>query len=167
MPSFDTVIEPDLVEMRNAVEQANKEIGTRFDFKGSSAKVELADRSAKDRELTLFGDSDFQLQQVRDVLLTRLAKRGVDVRFLDFEGKPEKLGGDKLKLAVPVKSGIDAETAKKIQTALKASKIKVQGAIQGDAVRVSGTKRDDLQAAIALLRKELADVPLSFNNFRA
>jgi len=167
MPSFDTVIEPDLVEMRNAVEQANKEIGTRFDFKGSSAKVELADRSAKDRELTLFGDSDFQLQQVRDVLLTRLAKRGVDVRFLDFDGKPEKLGGDKLKLAVPVKSGIDAETAKKIQTALKASKIKVQGAIQGDAVRVNGTKRDDLQVAIALLRKELADVPLSFNNFRA
>ena len=167
MPSFDTVIEPDLVEMRNAVEQANKEIGTRFDFKGSSAKVELADRSAKDRELTLFGDSDFQLQQVRDVLLTRLAKRGVDVRFLDFDGKPEKLGGDKLKLAVPVKSGIDAETAKKIQTALKASKIKVQGAIQGDAVRVSGSKRDDLQAAIALLRKDLADVPLSFNNFRA
>ena len=167
MPSFDTVIEPDLVEMRNAVEQANKEIGTRFDFKGSSAKVELADRSAKDRELTLFGDSDFQLQQVRDVLLTRLAKRGVDVRFLDFDGKPEKLGGDKLKLAVPVKSGIDAETAKKIQTLLKASKIKVQGAIQGDAVRVTGTKRDDLQAAIALLRKELADVPLSFDNLRA
>ena len=167
MPSFDTVIEPDLVEMRNAVEQANKEIGTRFDFKGSSAKVELADRSTKDRELTLFGDSDFQLQQVRDVLLTRLAKRGVDVRFLDFDGKPEKLGGDKLKLAVPVKSGIDAETAKKIQTLLKASKIKVQGAIQGDAVRVTGTKRDDLQAAIALLRKELADVPLSFDNFRA
>ena len=167
MPSFDTVIEPDLVEMRNAVEQANKEIGTRFDFKGSSAKVELADRSTKDRELMLFGDSDFQLQQVRDVLLTRLAKRGVDVRFLDFDGKPEKLGGDKLKLAVPVKSGIDAETAKKIQTLLKASKIKVQGAIQGDAVRVTGTKRDDLQAAIALLRKELADVPLSFDNFRA
>ena len=167
MPSFDTVIEPDLVEMRNAVDQANKEIGTRFDFKGSSAKVELADRSAKDRELTLFGDSDFQLQQVRDVLLTRLAKRGVDVRFLDFEGKPQKLGGDKLKLAVPVKSGIDAETAKKIQTTLKASKIKVQGAIQGDAVRVSGGKRDELQLAIALLRKELPDVPLSFDNFRA
>lgn len=167
MPSFDTVIEPDLVEMRNAVEQASKEIGTRFDFKGSSAKVELADRSAKDRELTLFGDSDFQLQQVRDVLLTRLAKRGVDVRFLDFDGKPEKLGGDKLKLAVPVKSGIDAETAKKIQTLLKASKIKVQGAIQGDAVRVTGTKRDDLQTAMALLRKDLADVPLTFDNFRA
>ncbi|MDP3221886.1 MAG: DUF520 family protein, partial [Rubrivivax sp.] len=120
-----------------------------------------------DRELTLFGDSDFQLQQVRDVLLTRLAKRSVDVRFLDFSAKPEKLGGDKLKLAVPVKSGIDAETAKKVQTTLKASKLKVQGAIQGDSVRVTGAKRDDLQAAMALLRKELADMPLSFNNFRA
>ena len=167
MPSFDTVIEPDLVELRNAVEQANKEIGTRFDFKGSSSQVELADRSAKDRELTLYGDSDFQLQQVRDVLLARLAKRGVDVRFLDFSAKPEKLGGDKLKLAVPVKSGINAETAKKVQTALKASKLKVQGAIQGDTVRVTGAKRDDLQAAMALLRKDLADMPLSFNNFRA
>ena len=167
MPSFDTVLEADMVKVKNAVENTGKEIGTRFDFKGSSAKVELADRSAKDRELTLFGDSDFQLQQVRDVLLTRLAKRGVDVRFLDFDGKPEKLGGDKLKLAVPVKSGIDAETAKKIQTLLKASKIKVQGAIQGDAVRVTGTKRDDLQTAMALLRKDLADVPLTFDNFRA
>lgn len=167
MPSFDTVIEPDLVEMRNAVEQATKEIGTRFDFKGSSAAVELADRSAKDRELTLFGDSDFQIQQVRDVLLARLAKRSVDVRFLDFSGKPVKLGGDKLKLLVPVKSGIEAETAKKIQTELKASKLKVQGAIQGDAVRVTGAKRDDLQTAMALLRKALPDVPLSFNNFRS
>ncbi|MBP6763646.1 MAG: YajQ family cyclic di-GMP-binding protein [Rubrivivax sp.] len=167
MPSFDTVVEPDLVEIRNAVEQATKEIGTRFDFKGSSAALELADRSAKDRELTLFGDSDFQLQQVRDVLLARLAKRSVDVRFLDFTGKPVKLGGDKLKLAVPVKSGIEAETAKKIQTELKASKLKVQGAIQGDAVRVTGAKRDDLQTAMALLRKALPDVPLSFNNFRS
>ena len=166
MPSFDAVIEPDLVELRNAVEQANKEIGTRFDFKGSSALVELADRSAKDRELTLFGDSDFQLQQVRDVLLLRLAKRNVDVRFLDLTGTPTKLGGDKLKLAVPVKSGIDAEIAKKVTTTLKASKLKVQGAIQGDAVRVTGAKRDDLQAAMALLRKDVTDVPLAFNNFR-
>jgi uncharacterized protein YajQ (UPF0234 family) len=167
MPSFDTVIEPDLVELRNAVEQSTKEIGTRFDFKGSSAAVELAERSAKERELTLLGDSDFQLQQVRDVLLARLAKRAVDVRFLDFSGKPQKLGGDKLKLAVPVKSGIDAETAKKVQGELKASKLKVQGQIQGDAVRVSGTKRDDLQAAMALLRKQLPEQPLSFNNFRS
>lgn len=166
MPSFDVVIEPDLVELRNAVEQANKEIGTRFDFKGSSSQVELAERSAKDKELTLFADSDFQLQQVRDVLLARLAKRGVDIRFLGLDGTPQKLGGDKLKLAVPVKSGIDAETGKKAQQAIKASKLKVQGAIQGDAVRVTGNKRDDLQAAMAVLRKELADVPLSFNNFR-
>ena len=167
MPSFDTVIEPDLVELRNAVEQANKEIGTRFDFKGSSALVELADRSAKERELTLFGDSDFQLQQVRDVLLARLAKRNVDVRFLDLSEKPQKLGGDKLKQPVPIQTGVDAETGKKIQTEIKASKLKVQAQIQGDAVRVTGAKRDDLQAAMALLRKQLADVPLSFDNFRS
>ena len=167
MPSFDAVIEPDLVELRNAVEQANKEIATRFDFKGSSAKVEFADKSAKERVLTLFGDSDFQLQQVRDLLLARLAKRGVDVRFLDFGGTPQKLSHDRLKLAVPVKSGVDAETGKKIQGLLKASRIKVQGQFQGDAVRVSGAKRDDLQAAMALLRKELPELPLSFDNLRA
>lgn len=166
MPSFDTVLEPNLVEVRNALDQTNKEIGTRFDFKGSSAKVELAEKSAKERELVLHADSDFQLEQVRDVLLGRLAKRGVDIRFLDLGGKPVKLGGDKLKLGVPLKTGVNAETARKIQAALKASKLKVQGAVQGDAVRVTGAKRDDLQAAIALLRKEIADLPLSFDNFR-
>jgi uncharacterized protein YajQ (UPF0234 family) len=166
MPSFDTVLEPNLVEVRNAVDQANKEIGNRFDFKGSDARVELADKSAKEREITLFADSDFQLDQVRDVLLAKLSKRGVDVRFLDFSAKPVKLGGDKLKLPVPVKSGLDAATAKKIQAALKASKLKVQGSIQGDAVRVAGAKRDDLQAAMALLKKEIDDLPLSFDNFR-
>ncbi len=167
MPSFDTVIEPDLVELKNAVDQANKEIGTRFDFKGSSAKVELADKSAKDRELTLFADSDFQIEQVKELLLGRLAKRGVDIRFLDLSAKPVKLGGDKLKLPVPVKSGIDAESAKKVTQALKASKLKVQAAIQGDSVRVSGAKKDDLQAAMALLRQQMTDLPLSFNNFRS
>jgi len=167
MPSFDTVIQPDLVELRNAVDQANKEIGTRFDFKGSSAAVELAERSAKERELTLFADSDFQLQQVRDVLLARLAKRNVDGRFVDFSGPPQKLGGDRLKLLVAVRSGVDAETGKKILGLLKGSRIKVQGQIQGDAVRVSGAKRDDLQAAMALLRKELPELPLSFDNLRA
>jgi uncharacterized protein YajQ (UPF0234 family) len=166
MPSFDAVIEPDLVELRNAVDQANKEIGTRFDFKGSSAKVELTEKSAKERELALLADSDFQLQQVRDVLVGRLTKRNVDVRFLDFTGKPVKLGGDKLKLPVPVKSGVDADSARKIQQAVKASKLKVQAAIQGDAVRISGAKRDDLQAAIALLRKEMAGLPLTYQNFR-
>jgi uncharacterized protein YajQ (UPF0234 family) len=166
MPSFDTVLEPNLVEVRNAVDQCNKEIGTRFDFKGSSAKVEFADQSAKQRELLLYGDSEFQLEQVRDVLLGRLSKRAVDIRFLDLSGKPAKLGGDKLRLTLPLKCGIDAETGKKIQTALKASKLKVQGSIQGDAVRVSGAKRDDLQAAMALLRQQVAELPLSFNNFR-
>jgi uncharacterized protein YajQ (UPF0234 family) len=164
MPSFDTVLQPELVEVRNAIDQANKEIGTRFDFKGSDARIELSDKG-KDKELTLFADSDFQLGQVKDVLLAKLTKRGVDVRFLDDSAKPEKIGGDKLKQLVKLKAGIDAETAKKIQGLVKQSKIKVQASIQGDTVRVNGTKRDDLQAAIALLRKDI-DLPLKFENFR-
>ena len=167
MPSFDAVIEPDLVEIRNAVDQAGKEIATRFDFKGSSAKVELIEASAKSRELVLYGDSDFQLDQVRDVLLGRLTKRSVDVRFLDMSGKPQKIGGDKLKLSVPLKTGVDAEVAKKIQGAIKASKLKLQAAYQGDAVRVTGAKRDELQTAMALLKKEIAEWPLSFDNLRS
>ena len=166
MPSFDTVIEPDLVELKNAVDQANKEIGTRFDFKGSSAKVEFAEKSAKEREITLFGDSDFQLEQVRDVLLARLAKRGVDIRFLDLSAKPVKLGGDKLKQPITVRHGVPTDSAKKIVKMLKDAKIKVQAAIQGDEVRISGAKRDDLQAAIALIRKDVPDLPLTFGNFR-
>ena len=165
MPSFDTVLEPNLVELRNAIEQSNKEIGTRFDFKGSAARVESTE-TGKDRTLQLHADSDFQIAQVRDLLSTKLSKRGVDIRFLDFSAKIEKMGGDKVRLTVPVKQGIDSETAKKIQTLIKQSKLKVQAAIQGDSVRCSGTKRDDLQAAMALLRKEVADVPLAFNNFR-
>jgi len=148
------------VEVKNAVEQTSREIGTRFDFKGSSAAVEL-----KDKEITLFGDSDFQIGQVDDILKNKLTKRNVDVRFLDA-GKIEKIGGDKVKQVVKVRSGIATEDGKKIQSALKASKLKVQGAIQGDAVRVTGAKRDDLQAAMAIIRKDLADLPLSFDNFR-
>jgi hypothetical protein len=164
MPSFDTVLQPELVEVRNAIDQSNKEIGTRFDFKGSDARIELSDKG-KDKELTLFADSDFQLGQVKDVLLAKLTKRSVDVRFLDDSAKPEKIGGDKLKQLVKLKAGIEADTAKKIQTLLKQSKLKVQASIQGDTVRVTGTKRDDLQAAIALLRKDI-DLPLKFENFR-
>jgi hypothetical protein len=160
MPSFDTVLDPNLVEVKNAIEQTSREIGTRFDFKGSSAAVEL-----KDKEITLFGDSDFQIGQVDDILKNKLTKRNVDVRFLDA-GKVEKIGGDKVKQVVKVRSGIATEDGKKIQAALKASKLKVQGAIQGDAVRVTGAKRDDLQAAMALIRKEVTDIPLSFDNFR-
>ncbi len=160
MPSFDTVCEPNLVEVRNAVDNAAKEIGTRFDFKGTAAAIEL-----KDKDITLTGDADFQLQQVEDILRGKLTKRNVDVRFLD-RGDVQKAGGDKVKQVIKVKNGIDAETGKKIQRILKDSKLKVQAAIQGDAVRVTGAKRDDLQAAMALIKKDVADLPLSFNNFR-
>ncbi len=161
MPSFDAVLDPNLVEVRNAADQTAKEIGTRFDFKGSSARVDL-----KDKELTVYADSDFQISQVLDILLAKMTKRNVDVRYLDRSAKIEKIGGDKVKQLVVVKSGIDSETAKKIQTLIKQSKLKVQAAIQGDTVRVTGAKRDDLQAAMALIRTDIADVPLSFNNFR-
>ena len=160
MPSFDTVSEANMVEVRNAVDQAGKEISTRFDFKGSDARVEQ-----KERELTAYADSEFQLSQVRDVLTAKLVKRNVDVRFLD-QGKIEKIGGDKVKQVIKIKNGIESEAAKKIVRIIKDSKMKVQASIQGDAVRVTGAKRDDLQAAMALLRKEVADLPLEFNNFR-
>ncbi|WP_372527449.1 YajQ family cyclic di-GMP-binding protein [Piscinibacter sp.] len=161
MPSFDTVLEPNLVEVKNATEQTAKEIGTRFDFKGSSARVEL-----KEKELTIYADSDFQIGQVMDILLAKLSKRSVDVRYLDRSAKIEKIGGDKVKQVLTVKNGIDSDTAKKIQSLIKQSKLKVQAAIQGDTVRVTGTKRDDLQAAMALIRKDVADAPLTFTNFR-
>ena len=157
MPSFDTVCEPNLVEVKNAVDNAAKEIGTRFDFKGTSAAIEY-----KEKEITMFGDADFQLVQVEDILRT---KRSVDVRYLD-KGDVQKIGGDKVKQVIKVRNGIETELAKKIQRMIKDSKLKVQGAIQGDAIRVSGAKRDDLQAAMALIRKEVTDVPVSFNNFR-
>jgi uncharacterized protein YajQ (UPF0234 family) len=161
MPSFDTVLEPNLVEVRNAIEQSNKEIGTRFDFKGSSSKIEQ-----KDKEVTLYADSDFQLGQVMDILVAKLTKRSVDARFLDTSAKVEKISGDKVKQLVKVKAGIESELAKKIQKLIKDSKMKVQAAIQGDVVRITGAKRDDLQAAIALIRKEVTDAPLTFTNFR-
>jgi hypothetical protein len=160
MPSFDTVCEPDMVEVKNAVENAAKEIGTRFDFKGTSAAIEL-----KDKDITLLGDADFQLQQVDDILRGKLTKRNVDVRFLD-KGTVQKVGGDKVKQVIKVKNGIASEDGKKIQKLIKDSKLKVQAAIQGDAVRVTGAKRDDLQAVMALLRKEMTELPLSFDNFR-
>ena len=161
MPSFDAVISPNLVELRNAVEQANREIGTRFDFKGSSARIDL-----DAEEITLFADSDFQIGQVTDILRIKLAKRNVDLRYLDTSAKIEKIGGDKVKQVLTVKSGVDTDSAKKIQGAIKQSKMKVQAAIQGDTVRVTGAKRDDLQLAMQLIRKTVPDAPVSFNNFR-
>ncbi|MBP6814717.1 MAG: YajQ family cyclic di-GMP-binding protein [Burkholderiaceae bacterium] len=160
MPSFDVVSEANLVEVRNALDQANKEITNRFDFKGSDARIEQ-----KERDLTAFADDDFKLTQVRDVLVSKFAKRNVDVRFLDY-GDIQKISGDKVKQPITIKHGVSGDLAKKIVRLVKDSKIKVQASIQGDAVRVTGTKRDDLQATIALLKKEITDVPLSFDNFR-
>ena len=160
MPSFDTVCEPNLPEVKNAVENTAKEIATRFDFKGTSAAVEL-----KDKEITLIGDAEFQLTQIEDVLRNKLTKRNVDVRFLDM-GDVQKIGGDKVKQVIKVKNGIASDDAKKITRLIKDSKMKVQASIQGESVRITGAKRDDLQAAMALLRKDITDLPISFDNFR-
>ncbi len=160
MPSFDVVCEPDMIEVKNALEQANKEISTRFDFKGSDARVEM-----KEQQLTMFADDDFKIAQVKDVLLNKMAKRNVDVRFLK-DGKKEKISGDKVKQFIDIQKGINGDLAKKIVRIIKDSKIKVQASIQGDAVRVTGGKRDDLQAVMALLRKDVPESPLNFNNFR-
>ena len=165
MPSFDTVCEANLVKVKNGVENTVKEITTRFDFKGTSAKIEI-----KDKEITLIGDADFQLDQIEDVLRNKLTKQEVDVRFLDV-GDVQKMGGDKVKVVIKVRNGIESELAKKIQRILKDSKIKVQGAIQEEKVRVTGAKRDDLQTAMALIRNDMpmdnlvsADKPFRINH---
>ncbi|MFO1379597.1 MAG: YajQ family cyclic di-GMP-binding protein [Chitinivorax sp.] len=160
MPSFDIVSEVNEVEVRNAVEQTNKEVGTRFDFKGTDARVEQTGKV-----LTLFADNEFQVEQVKDILLAKFAKRGVDVRCLD-EAKVEKVSGNKVKQTVTVKTGIESELAKKIVKLIKDSKLKVQASIQGEEVRVSGAKRDILQDTIALVRKSVEEFPLQFQNFR-
>jgi uncharacterized protein YajQ (UPF0234 family) len=160
MPSFDIVSEVNQVELRNAVDQANKEASTRFDFKGSDARVEQGEKL-----LTLFADDEFKLNQVYDILTAKLAKRGVDVRSLE-RGEIQKVSGNKVKQEVKVKVGVEGELAKKIVKLIKESKLKVQSSIQGDAVRVSGAKRDILQEAIALVKKSITDFPLQFGNFR-
>ena len=162
MPSFDITCEANAVELKNAVDTANKEIANRFDFKGSDARFEL---NEKEHEITAYADDEFKLGQVRDVLMAKMAKRGVDARFLKAND-PEKIGGDKMKQKLEVRHGVESELAKKIQKAIKESKIKVQASIQGDVVRVSGGKKDDLQAAIQLVRGSVADVPLRYENFR-
>ena len=162
MASFDIVCEANGVEVKNAVEQANKEIANRYDFKGSDARIEL---NEKEHELTAFADDDFKLGQVRDVLMGKFAKRGVDARFLEL-ADPEKIGGDKAKQKMTVKNGVDTELAKRIVKMLKDSKLKVTASIQGDVVRVTGAKKDALQEAIALVRQGVKDVPLAYQNFR-
>lgn len=160
MPSFDIVSEVDKQEVRNAVDQVNKEVGTRFDFKGSDARVEQSDY-----QLTIFADDEFKLSQVLDILMAKLAKRNVDVRCLD-KGESDKISGNKVKQQVTVKTGVESELAKKIIRLIKDSKLKVQGSIQGEAVRISGGKRDTLQEAIQLIKKSITDFPLQFQNFR-
>ena len=160
MPSFDIVSEVNQVELRNAVEQSNKEIANRFDFKGSDARIEPGEDT-----LTLFADDEFKLGQVYDILTAKLAKRNVDVRYLDRDDI-EKVSGNKVKQVVTIKEGVAGELAKKIVKIIKDGKLKAQASIQGEAVRVSGAKRDVLQEAIALVRKSVTDVPLQFNNFR-
>ncbi len=160
MPSFDIISEINQVELRNALDQTNKEVTNRFDFKDSDARVELADK-----ELTVFADDNFKLGQVYDVLLGKMAKRNVDMRCLD-RGKVERIGGDKVKQVITVKVGVDQELGKKLQRMIKDAKLKVQASIQGDAVRVSGAKKDELQQVITLVKKNVTDVPLQFNNFR-
>ena len=160
MPSFDIVSQVNEQEVKNAVEQTNKEVTNRFDFKGSDARVEQAELV-----LTVYADDEFKLGQVMDVLRLRMAKRNVDVRYLE-DGPIEKISGDKVKRLVTVKVGIPTEKGKALQKLLKESKLKVQAAIQGEAVRVSGGKKDDLQAAMQLVRKSVTDLPLQFTNFR-
>lgn len=160
MPSFDIVSEVDKQEVKNAVEQANKEVSTRFDFKGTDARVEQADYV-----LTVFADNEFQLEQAQEVLNNKLIKRSVDIKCLDF-GKVEKITGNKVKRTVTVKTGVEIELAKKIVKEIKDSKLKVQASIQGETVRVTGAKRDLLQDAIALVRKQIPDFPLQYQNFR-
>lgn len=160
MPSFDVVSQVDRQEVKNAVEQVNKEIGNRFDFKGSDARIEQAELV-----LTVFADDEFKLGQVLDVMRGRMAKRNVDVRSLDL-GAVEKISGDKVKQAVTVKTGIPVDKGKLLQKLLKDAKLKVAASIQGDALRVSGSKKDDLQAAIQLLRRSVTDLPIQFINFR-
>ena len=159
MPSFDVVSEVDMHEAHNAVDQANREVGTRFDFKGSDAKFSL-----EEDKINLQAQSEFQLEQMMDILRTKLAKRGIDISCLD-EGKPEMIGRV-ARQTITLKQGIDQPTAKNIIKQIKESKIKVQASVQGDKLRVTGKKRDDLQEVIAMLRKAELDLPLQFNNFR-
>jgi uncharacterized protein YajQ (UPF0234 family) len=160
MPSFDIVSDVNQVELKNAIDQTNKEITNRFDFKGSDARVELVDKA-----LTVFADDDFKIAQVYDVLIGKMTKRNVDVRALQ-RAKSEKIGGDKMKQVITVKVGVDQELGKRIQRMVKDSKLKVQASIQGDVVRISGAKRDDLQQVITMMKKNVTDYPLQFANFR-
>jgi uncharacterized protein YajQ (UPF0234 family) len=163
MPSFDITSEADLVALKNAVDVAGRHIGNRYDFKGTSAKAEL---NEKDKVITVYGDSEFQLGQVKDILFPEMEKKEREsTKRLDI-GAVQTVSGNKAKQELKIKTGIEQELAKKIVKLVKDSKIKVQASIQGDAVRVAGAKRDDLQEAIALVKKSITDFPLQYGNFR-
>ncbi len=159
MPSFDVVSEVDLHELSNAVDQANREVETRFDFKGSDARFELSGE-----EITLSAENEFQLQQMMDILRNKMVKRGVDIGCLEI-GEAEA-SGRRAQQKVTVRQGVDKDTARKIVKLIKDMKLKVQAAIQGDQVRVTGKKRDDLQKVMAMLREQKLGLPLQFTNFR-
>jgi cyclic-di-GMP-binding protein len=160
MPSFDILSEVDLVALRNAVDVANRKITNRYDFKGSDARIEQ-----NEKVLTLFADTDFQLEQMRTLLLPEMGNKKIDVRCLKH-GDVQKVSGNKVKQELVVRVGVEQELAKKIVKLIKDSKLKVQAAIQGDVVRVSGAKRDVLQDTIALVKKDVDDFPLQYGNFR-
>jgi cyclic-di-GMP-binding protein len=164
MPTFDIVSEVNHVEVRNAVDQCNKEVTNRFDFKGSDARIEIQEQG-QEKILMVYADDNFKLGQVKEVLTGKLAKRAVDVRALT-PGSVEKVGGDTVKQALTLRNGVDQELGKKIVRLIKDSKMKVQATIQGDVVRVSGAKKDLLQEAIKLTQKSITDVPLQYKNFR-
>lgn len=159
MPSFDVVSEVNLHEAANAVDQSNREVGTRFDFKGTGAKYEQ-----KEALITLIAQNDFQLKQMLDILHAKLTKRGIDIACLKVD-EPQ-IAGREARQAVTLRQGIDQPLAKKIVQLIKDSKMKVQASIQGEQVRITGKKRDDLQEVIALLRKNNLDLPVQFTNFR-
>ena len=160
MPSFDIVSEINKVELANSLDQANKEISNRFDFKGSDSRIE-----SKDLELTIFADDDFKLSQVKEVLISKMTKRGIDTRVLE-NGKKEKVSGNKVKEIIIVKNGISQELGKKMIKLIKDSKIKAQASIQGETVRVTGSKKDDLQQIMQVIKQDVTELPLQFNNFR-
>ncbi len=160
VPSFDVVCEVDLNEVRNAVDQANREIGTRFDFKGSDSRVELAGHV-----ITLHAEDDFKAGQILEILNNKMVKRKVDLGFLEVED-PKPAAGDRVTQVVRLFDGIDQDLARRLIKVVKTSKMKVQTAIQGEKLRVSGKKRDDLQETISLLKSAGADRPLQFVNFR-
>ena len=162
MPSFDITSEVDMVSLKNAVDVANRKIANRYDFKGSDAKAEL---NEKDKTIVLHADNDFQLDQMQGILLPEMTGKGIDVRCLE-PGSIQKVSGNKVKQELTVRVGIEQEQSKRIVKLIKDSKLKVQASIQGEAVRVSGAKRDLLQDCIALVRKEITDFPLQYGNFR-